>query len=74
MDVQLSTRLARLGSRLATTGLKHRELTRRIVELQQRAQNEDVAVQRLERERRRLDAEIAQYEAMLFAIAERKSA
>ena len=74
MNEQLSTRLARLGGRLAATGLKHRDVTMRIAELEQRTQYDEIAVQRLNRERARLETEIQQYESMLVTVSDRRSA
>lgn len=69
---QHSTQLARLGKRLATTGLRHRNLSRRIAELEQRGPRDDVSVQRLHREQKRLEAEIQQYESTLMTVSDRK--
>ncbi|MEM8804339.1 MAG: DUF465 domain-containing protein [Pseudomonadota bacterium] len=74
MTEQISTRLARLGGRLAATGLKHRDVTMRIADLEKSPHHDEVAVRRLKRERTRLEAEIQQYESILMTVSDRKSA
>ena len=76
MEPILTTRVARLGSKLAETGIKHRDISSRISALEhsKTCENSAVALERLRREKKRLEENLHQYEARLSMLSRQLSA
>ena len=71
MNMQASSRLARLGTRLAEFGNRHRDLETRIARLKTRAEANPVAVKLITREKQRVQREMNYCEDMLRTYASR---
>ena len=69
MNVQVSSKLAKLGSRLAAIGRRHRELEDRIADVERRPQPDPIVLQRLKREKLRLKDEMQYCEGMLRGLS-----
>lgn len=69
MNVQLSSKLAKLGARLAAMGNRHKALEDRIATVERRPQPDPIALKRLKREKLRLKDEMHYCEGVLRTLA-----
>lgn len=69
MNMQVTSKLAKLGSRLAAVGHRHSELEGRIAEVEARPQPDNLVLQRLKREKLRLKEEMNCYEGLLRTLS-----
>ena len=69
MTSQISTKLARLGGRLADAGRRHHELKQRIARVENREKPNPVALRRLRRMQSLLKYEMHHYEGLLRNMA-----
>ncbi len=69
MTMQVTTRIANLAARLATVGLRHRDTLVRIAKIKKRKAPDEIAVRRLTREKRRLEAEMHKYQCLLRSLS-----
>lgn len=65
MNMQTTSRLAKVGARLAAVGQRHRDLEERISEVERRPNPDQFALQRLKREKLRLKDEMHYCEGLL---------
>jgi hypothetical protein len=69
MTVKITTKMARLGSRLAKIGMRYRDVDNRIAGVESRSNPDRLILARLNREKVRLQHEMHQYACMLRAVS-----
>ena len=69
MNMQLTSRIARLGSRLAAIGRQHRELSDRITDVANRPVPDQLVLKRLKHRKLRLKNEMRCYEGLLRSLS-----
>jgi hypothetical protein len=69
MTMQVTSKMARLGSRLAKVGMRHRDLENRIASVEGRSNPDRIILARLKREKARLQHEMNQYACMLRSLS-----
>lgn len=65
MTMQVSSKVAKLGSRLVAMARRHRALEERIADVESRPKPDSMVIQRLKREKLRLKDEMHYCEGML---------
>ena len=71
MNIQVSSKLAKIGSRLAAIGGRHRELEDRIAKVEKLPQPDPIVLQRRKREKLRIKDEMRYCEGMLRTLTRR---
>ena len=71
MNMQMTSKMARLGARLVSVGTRHRELEDRIASVESWPQPDHLILQRLKREKLRLKDEMQRYEGLIRTLAHR---
>ncbi|MBE1285413.1 MAG: hypothetical protein GJ676_19025 [Rhodobacteraceae bacterium] len=69
MTMQVTSKMARLGSRLVALGQRVRDLELRIARVENRPHPDTLALRRMNREKRRLADEIDCYEGLLRTLS-----
>lgn len=69
MNMQVTSKMARFGSRLVTIGQRHRELESRIDQVEKDPQPDELVLRRLKREKLRLDDEMHCYDGLLRTLS-----
>lgn len=68
MNIQLSSKLAKLGARLAAVGRRNRDLADRIEAVERQPAHDPIALRRLKREKKRVESEVHYCEGMLRSL------